>query len=129
MNELNFARKVRQALDAGTDTITPDRLHRLRNAREQALRVQRQPVAQTGFVRVGNAAAQYMDFYALRQYWLPLGALAIGLAVLVQWHDAQPQLTVDEADEIDSALLTSELPINAYLDQGFDAWLKRSSQE
>jgi hypothetical protein len=37
-------------------------------------------------------------------------------------------LTVDEAEEIDSALLTSELPINAYLDQGFDAWLKRSSE-
>lgn len=128
MNELNFARKIRQALDASAETIAPHRLERLRSARERALRAQLQPATQSGFARVGSTAAQFMDAYALRRYWLPLGALVIGVAVLVQWHDAQPTLTVDEAEEIDSALLTSELPINAYLDQGFDAWLKRSQE-
>jgi hypothetical protein len=128
MNELNFARKVRQSLDLGTDAIAPPKLQRLRNARERALLAQRQPAPQSGFARVGHSAARFMDAYSLSRYWLPLGALMIGLAILVQWHDMQPQLTVDEAEEIDSALLTSELPINAYLDQGFDAWLKRSSE-
>jgi len=128
MNELNFARKVRLALDFGTETIAPRQLQRLRDSRERALRAQRQPVTYSGFARVGHAAAQFMDTDALSRYWLPLGALLIGLAILVQLHDAQPTLTVAEAEEIDSALLTSELPINAYLDRGFDAWLKRSSE-
>jgi hypothetical protein len=30
--------------------------------------------------------------------------------------------------EVDAGLLTDELPINAYLDKGFDSWLKRSSR-
>jgi hypothetical protein len=28
--------------------------------------------------------------------------------------------------DVEIALLTDELPINAYLDKGFDSWLKRS---
>ena len=32
-----------------------------------------------------------------------------------------------EMAEIDAGLLSDELPINAYLDKGFDSWLKRSS--
>jgi hypothetical protein len=128
MNELNFARKVRQALDAGAEAVAPHRLQRLKSAREHALKVQRQPALQSGFARVGNAAAMFMNPEALSRYWLPLGVLAIGLAVIVQWQSDQPTMTVAEAEEIDSALLTSELPINAYLDRGFDAWLKRSSE-
>ncbi len=128
MNEFNFSRKVRQALDLGTEAIAPGRLQRLRSARERALKAQRQLAAQTGFARVGYAAAHFADANAVRRYWLPLGVLVIGLAILTQWHEAQPILTEDEAEEIDSALLTSELPINAYLDQGFDTWLKRSSE-
>jgi hypothetical protein len=33
---------------------------------------------------------------------------------------------VEEIEEIDSAILTGDLPINAYLDNSFDTWLKRS---
>jgi hypothetical protein len=128
MNELNFARKVRQALDAGTETVAPHRLQRLRDARERALKVQRQPAPQSAFTRVGNAAALFLDPVALGRYLLPLGVLVIGLVAMVQWQSDQPTMTVAEAEEIDSALLTSELPINAYLDRGFDAWLKRSSE-
>jgi hypothetical protein len=128
MNELEFARKVRRALDTSADAIAPHRLQRLQDARVRALAVQRQPAPESGFARVGRSAARFMDANALSRVWLPLGALAIGVAILAQWHEMQPQLTVDEAEEIDSALLTSELPINAYLDQGFDAWLKRSSE-
>ena len=34
--------------------------------------------------------------------------------------------SVEEIEEIDAAILTSDLPINAYLDKSFDTWLKRS---
>ena len=32
-----------------------------------------------------------------------------------------------EIEEIDAAVLTGDLPLDAYLDKGFDAWLKPSS--
>jgi len=34
----------------------------------------------------------------------------------------------DDDTDTEMSLLTGELPINAYLDNGFDEWLKRSSQ-
>ena len=45
---------------------------------------------------------------------------------LVGIHYWQQTPTAEELEEIDTALLTSDLPINAYLDKSFDTWLKRS---
>jgi hypothetical protein len=58
------------------------------------------------------------------QYLMPIAALVLGLAGVAYMHTPAPS---DIAD-IDAGLLTDELPINAYLDQGFDSWLKRSSR-
>jgi hypothetical protein len=127
MNELHIARKIRQVLDLGVERIDSRRLERLRISRERALLVQKQHAPQGGFARVGDALAQYSDAYSMSRIWLPLAALVVGLAMIFQWQSMQPTMTVAEAEEIDAALLTSELPINAYLDRGFDAWLKRSS--
>ena len=55
---------------------------------------------------------------------LPLIALLLALAGTAYWQILQQD---DNNDEIDSLLLSDDLPINAYLDKGFDAWLKRSS--
>jgi len=33
---------------------------------------------------------------------------------------------IDEIEELDSALLSDDLPIDAYLDSGFVAWLRDS---
>ena len=54
----------------------------------------------------------------------PLAALIAGLAVIYYWQVASaPQ----DAEEIE--LLAGELPLNAYLDQGFDQWLSDSSRQ
>jgi hypothetical protein len=127
MNELHIARKIRRVLDLGAQQIDSRRLDRLRIARERALLVQKRHAPQSGFARVGDTLAQYSDAYSMSRIWLPLAALVVGLAMIFQWQSMQPTMTVAEAEEIDAALLTSELPINAYLDRGFDAWLKRSS--
>jgi hypothetical protein len=34
-----------------------------------------------------------------------------------------------ELEEVDSALLSDDLPIDAYLDQGFDAWVQNNSPD
>ena len=128
MNELHIARKIRRVLDAGVERVDSSRLERLRTARTRALLAQKQPVPHSGLARVGGALAQYADADSVSRILLPLAALVVGLAMIFQWQSMQPTMSVAEAEEIDTALLTSELPINAYLDRGFDAWLKRSSQ-
>jgi 4-hydroxybenzoate polyprenyltransferase len=128
MNELHIARKVRQALDIGTESIPERQLDRLYSARNKALRVQKQPALQFSMAWVGAVAGRATSLYTVGRTWLPLAALMIGLVTIVQMQNAEPTLSVAEAEEIDSAVLSSELPINAYLDRGFDAWLKRSSE-
>jgi hypothetical protein len=57
------------------------------------------------------------------RYVIPVAALVLGLLGVVYVNTGT--VSTDMAD-IDAALLTDELPINAFLDQGFDSWLKRS---
>ena len=53
-----------------------------------------------------------------------LGLLVLGLIGITYWQSMQSS----DIAEIDASLLSGELPISAYLDSGFEAWLKRSSQ-
>jgi len=45
------------------------------------------------------------------------------MAGFAYWQTTAP---LGDFADIDVNLLTDELPINAYLDSGFDSWLKRS---
>ena len=54
-----------------------------------------------------------------------MAVLILGLIAINQWRDSQ---VAAEIEEIDAAVLTGDLPLDAYLDKGFDAWLRRSSQ-
>ena len=53
-------------------------------------------------------------------------ALIAGAAV--GWQQWQAYQAVQEAEELDAQLLSSDLPIDAYLDRGFQAWLRTSYQ-
>ena len=61
------------------------------------------------------------------------GRLWIGIALIVaagfgyqQWQAYQQ---LNDIEETDAAILSSELPIDAYLDRGFQNWLKRASYD
>jgi hypothetical protein len=53
---------------------------------------------------------------------IAVAALVVGMIGFAYWQSFGPN---DYAD-IDISLLTDDLPINAYLDTGFDSWLKRA---
>lgn len=53
-------------------------------------------------------------------------ALATAAACAMLWQGMQSQGS--EIAEIDEGLLTDDLPINAYLEKGFDSWAKRQSR-
>ncbi|MGA7782472.1 MAG: DUF3619 family protein, partial [Paraburkholderia sp.] len=53
----------------------------------------------------------------------PLAALVVSLVAIAYWEDQQR--TAELAD-IDAAMLSDDLPLNAYLDHGFNAYLSRA---
>ncbi len=55
----------------------------------------------------------------------PLMALVIGLGAIYQYEEDQ---RIAEMAEIDAAVLSDELPLTAYLDQGFNAYLAKQAQ-
>jgi hypothetical protein len=57
---------------------------------------------------------------------LPLAVLAVAFATTYAWQQTQ---RAAEVEELDAQLLSSDLPIDAYLDQGFAAWLKRRASQ
>jgi len=60
------------------------------------------------------------------RYALPLAVLILGLIGIVYWQTGNGRS--NELADLDARLLTDELPIDAYLDKGFDSWLKRQSR-
>jgi hypothetical protein len=123
--EHELAKKVVQHLDYGVDRLEPGVRERLLTARNTALsqyREQPQPVL--GLAWAGQAAARITQpsFYDARNL-IAVAALVLALVGVAWWQVSAP---VNDIADIDTNLLTDELPVNAYLDKGFDSWLKRS---
>ena len=122
MNERELGYKIKQQLDRGLD-LGPAELKRLKVAREQALA--RQRLSEPVFVLAwADAVVGRLSGNPASASIALAGAALIMALVGIQYWQQSP--TVEEIEEIDAAILTSDLPINAYLDKSFDTWLKRS---
>ena len=119
--------RIATLLDEGTERLGTEARTRLIEARRLAL-VRHREATQPQQALVPALAGQIgrvteQSVMGVR-YLVPVAALVLGLIGVVYMHTGVPS----EIADIDVGLLTDELPINAYLDQGFDAWLKRSSR-
>ena len=123
MNEAQFANKLRHILNQGTQLERPI-LERLRAARERALAVQK-PERELALAWAGGAFGRLggLAGFSLRVV-LPVVLVLASAAALYGWQQRQ---NLAEVEEIDSELLTDDLPIDALLDRGFEAWLKKRS--
>lgn len=122
MNEREFGYKIKQQLD-GTLGLDAATLKRLKSAREQALARQRTTEPAFALAWVDAVVGRLSANPASAGVILACAALILALLGINYW---QRTPSVEEIEEIDAALLTSDLPINAYLDNSFDTWLKRS---
>ncbi len=121
--ELLFALKVRQALNHGTDHLDPSMAHRLFDARQKALAAHSAPVVGMRLAGFGGFLTE--NFVHRGRTILAGAALCIGVIGTYYWNQFEQ---ARENEEVDSALLSDELPPEAYLDRGFQAWLEKSSQ-
>ena len=120
MNE----QQLRQLLNQGIP-VTAKVADRLREARTQALARQRPEPAPVlawadnvmGDIGWGGLALRIL---------VPLVLLLASGSAIYQWQLNQ---RAAEVEEIDSMLLTDDLPIDAYLDRNFQNWLKRRAAE
>ncbi|TMI13286.1 MAG: DUF3619 family protein [Betaproteobacteria bacterium] len=99
-------------------------------ARELALARKRpEPVgvlASTG-VWAGNMVGDFGGWTGLSlRVLVPVAMLLIGFGAIYTWQQNQ---RAAEVEEIDAQLLTGDLPIDAYLDRGFQNYLKTRAAE
>jgi hypothetical protein len=127
-DDINFAYKVRHALNAKLDDLPASTADRLAAARKLAVARKKAhaPVRVSQGVLAGNLGSIF-SFSSLGRAGviIPLLALVGGLAGIYQYEQEQ---RIAEIAELDAAVLSDELPLTAYLDHGFNAYLAQRGQ-
>jgi hypothetical protein len=130
--ELNFAYQVRHALNERLDAIPVSTMERLASARKIAL--SRKKSETPLHVRVTETvfAGPVGNFFSEPLSWLGrIGAAApvlAGVLVFVSMYQFEQQQRIAETAEIDAAVLSDDLPLSAYLDKGFNAYLAKRGE-
>ena len=124
-NETNFGNRVRLVLNQGL-RLNARQAERLHAARERALAARRpEPVGALAWA--DNVLGSFGGWGGLSmRLVMPLVALTLSVAALYTW---QQNRVIADFEELDSMLLTDDLPIDAYLDRGFQNWLKSRAAE
>jgi hypothetical protein len=125
--ELNFAYKVRHALNENADKLPASTVERLSSARKIALSHKKpEPVRIRALQAVtagqGSFLSDSWSWLGRMGLALPLIVLAVGLTGIYQ---AEQQRRISDIAEIDALVLSDELPLSAYLDHGFNAYLAK----
>ena len=120
IDDINLAYKIRHALDEQLDHLPASTVDRLAAARAAAM-ARRKPDARVGFGLHGVGAWFAGPAVSRLAIAVPLLALVIGMGGFYQ-HEQQQQLAA--LADIDAAVLADELPLTAYLDPGFNAYLE-----
>lgn len=124
MNDEMFVRRIAGHLSAAARDVDPVVGERLRHARDRALQVQRKKGLFTIFL--DHAFALRVRFALVPA--LRSSAMAVALVALFLGGDYWTTVSrVTALQEVDAALLMDDLPIEAYLDPDFRAWLSRES--
>jgi len=130
MKEQDFARSLGRHLDAGLDELPPSVLYRLRAARDAALARARERQGYAAATGGSEQVPGHPGWVLNRRILAPLAVALVALVGVVVWQQqAQqiaPALQADYAD-VDTEVLTDDLPVVAYLDPGFEIWLYHQS--
>jgi hypothetical protein len=127
--DLNFAYKVRHALNENLDNIPASTAERLASARKIALSRKKNESPLRAWLPQRAVAGDVGVFFDKPLSWLGRMGLAVPVVVLVAGligiYQFEQQQRISETAEIDAAVLADELPLSAYLDHGFNAYLAK----
>ncbi len=130
----NFAKKLTGYLDAGAAELKAGTVYRLQKARATAM----ERLAQPAGVRAsesrlahafagsgGSGTGGGRGLLTSLRLWLGIAIIVAATFGYQQWQAYQQ---VNDLVELDAQILSSDLPIDAYLDQGFRNWLTSDEQ-
>jgi hypothetical protein len=137
-DDINLAYKLRHALNETLDTLpasTTDRLAAARAAAMARKKADAPSAAARGGARHGaprfdlqaSFSALFATPWAARTAAIiPLVAMVAGLVGVYQSEHEQ---RVAELADLDTAVLSDNLPLTAYIDHGFNAYLAQQQQQ
>lgn len=121
--ENELAKRIVRHLDESIAQLDGNLHYRLQAIRERALEAYPKPRHSLSLAWAAHGGGQHRSPFLA---WLPFAALILGLLFTVTWHATQQ---ANDLSEIDVHLLAEDLPVTAFIDTGFDAWLEGSSPE
>ena len=125
----NFAKKLTGYLDTGAAELKAGTVYRLQKARAAAMDRLAQPAGvRASESRLAHAFAGSGEsgtgggrgLLTSVRLWLGIAIIVAAAFGYQQWQVYQQ---VNDLVELDAQILSSDLPIDAYLDQGFRNWL------
>jgi hypothetical protein len=130
-DDINLAYKIRHALNENLDNLPASTTDRLAAARARALSRKKADAP----VSAGKQQQRPLfDFRSvLSMQWVARAAVAAPLlamvAGLVGVYQVEREQRVAELADLDAAVLSDDLPLTAYTDHGFNAYLVQQQQQ
>jgi hypothetical protein len=123
--EREFAKRVTRLLSVQSENLSSDIQSRLRDARVTALsRAKAEPVfvaqLQTTHRSFRNSSWN-KPIWSFTGWLVPVTVVVLGLIAITEW---QEDLRINDIANVDIALLTDDVPPDAFVDNGFMAFLK-----
>ncbi len=125
MNKDDYAKQVIAVLNSSLDTLRPEVTQKLQSAREQACAMAGQHSVIHHHNKSGHSLALNDWMRQHRSGLVGMLLVMLLLAMVAVWNNSSSN--DDEATDIDTALLTGDLPVNAYLDGHMSKWVNNSS--
>ena len=123
--EQEFGKRVTRLLNAQSENLSSDIQSRLRDARATALsRAKAEPVfvAQLQTTHRGFRNSSWnKPIWSFTGWLVPVAVVVLGLIAITEW---QEDLRINDIANVDIALLTDDVPPDAFVDNGFMAFLK-----
>ncbi|BEI35691.1 MULTISPECIES: DUF3619 family protein [unclassified Polynucleobacter] len=123
--EQEFGKRVTRLLSAQSENLSSDIQSRLQDARATALsRAKPEPVfvaqLQTTH-RSFRTSSWNKPIWSFTGWLVPITVVVLGLIAITEW---QEDLRINDIANVDIALLTDDVPPDAFVDNGFMAFLK-----
>jgi len=127
--EQDLAKKITAHLDRGAADLRAGTVYRLQQARAAALArldPSHAPAYAPALATAGAGRAGRSLRTSSPVRWLGVALIAAALAF--GWQQWRALQQVQDLQDLDAQILSSDLPLDAYLDRGFVNWLKTDSE-